>query len=135
MKKYLIVFTIIFIAFLSFNLKAYALETKSDFFTNATVAAANCSTFFKNNDGSYNRTYFLLENVFKIMKYAAVCLVLGFSVYDFVKAIASNDDAAIKKAISNSVKRLIIGALVFFLPYIVKFVLGIIGDFTTCDII
>lgn len=46
---------------------------------------------------------------------------------DFVKAISSQKEDDMKKAQSNFIRKLILGALVFFLFAIVKLVLSIIG--------
>ncbi|MDD2377244.1 MAG: hypothetical protein PHD10_01630 [Bacilli bacterium] len=54
-----------------------------------------------------------------------IVLVIMCSV-DFVKAITSNDDGALKKAFNSSIKRLIAGVLIFLMPYIVSFVMSLV---------
>ncbi len=95
----------------------------------------SCNTVFKNNDGTYNNFYYLFWNVLKIMKYAAIGLTLGLSLMDFIKVISSGDKDELKKATNRSIKRLIIGVIIFFVPTLLNFVLNIIGDYTTCNLL
>ncbi len=57
---------------------------------------------------------------------APIALIL-FCTIDFVKAMASNDAEAIKKAFTNSMKRIIAGILLLALPLILRIILGWFG--------
>lgn len=78
-----------------------------------------------------------LNFAFNIIKYAAIVILFVFTIIDFTKAITASKDDAIKKASQNMIKRLIIAAIIFFLPYIIIFILEILGIVTnnpTCGI-
>ena len=62
-------------------------------------------------------------------------LVTILSMLDFIKAIASQSDDEMKKAQGKFVKRLIVAALLFLLPFIINFVLKTFGFYNSkCDI-
>ena len=50
-----------------------------------------------------------------------------FGILDFIKALSSDKDDAMKKAQSNFIKRLIICAIIFIIPFIVEFILEKMG--------
>ncbi|MDD2435784.1 MAG: hypothetical protein PHO63_06015 [Bacilli bacterium] len=54
-----------------------------------------------------------------------IILVIMVSI-DFVKAVVSNDDGALKKAFSKGFKRLAAGAIIFLIPFIVSFVMQLV---------
>ena len=60
-------------------------------------------------------------------------LLIVLSVMDFIKAVASDSEDEIRKVGSKFVKRLIVAALIFILPLLLEFLLGIfnipINDF------
>lgn len=82
-------------------------------------------------DGS---TAYFLNEIFKIMKFAAPAMVVIFSIIEFAKSIASQDQDAMKKAIKNTGIRLVIGALIFMLPTILNFFFDLLGWYGTCGI-
>ena len=47
---------------------------------------------------------------------------------DFLGAVASQDDNAIKKAAGKAIKRLILCIVIFVLPTLIEFILRIIHD-------
>lgn len=68
--------------------------------------------------------------IFKIVKwfrYLVPILLIVLSVMDFIKAIASNSEDEIRKVGAKFVKRLIVAAIIFVLPLILEFLLGIFG--------
>lgn len=80
---------------------------------------------------------YYLNFAFQFLKYAAIIILLVFTVIDFAKAIATSKDDAIKKAAQNTIKRLIIAVIIFFLPDLINFVfdlLGIVSTDATCGI-
>ena len=55
---------------------------------------------------------------------------------EFGKALASSNQDAMKKALQNTIKRLIIAVIIFLLPILVEFILTLLGIYSpsTCGI-
>ena len=66
-----------------------------------------------------------IYNILKWVKYIAPVLVIILGILDFVKALAAQDDDAMKKAQGKFVKRLIAAVLLFLLPLIIDYVLSV----------
>ncbi len=64
-------------------------------------------------------------NILKWMKYIAPVLVIILGILDFIKALAASDDDAMKKAQKKFIIRLVAAALLFLLPLIIDYVLGV----------
>lgn len=75
----------------------------------------------------------LLQQIFDYMKMAVVILVFAFSVIDYAKAIAAQNQDAFKKANVNFLKRIIFGIIFFLIPTIINLILSVI-DSSTCGI-
>ena len=76
-----------------------------------------------------------VNNVLKWAKYIAPALIIVFTMLDFIKAIASQNDDDMQKAQSKFVKRLIVAAILFLLPLIINFILQTFGFYSEkCDI-
>ena len=69
-----------------------------------------------------------LQNIFDFVKVLAPLLVIGFSTYEFVKAIAAKDSKDIKRAFSTLIKRMICAIILFFLPILIEFFLDLLID-------
>lgn len=69
-----------------------------------------------------------------VMKYVAIAALLVLSTLDFVKALASNDKDALKKAGVTAGKRFIFVAILFFLPILINFIMSWFGAYGTCGI-
>lgn len=111
---------------LELNDKMYSLKVKYgiDYTTNST----NCSLS--------DRVIKWIANIVKWVKYIAPILVIIFGIMDFIKAIAAQSEDEMKKAQSRFIKRLIVAALVFIVPFLIEYVLTsfkLVSDF--CDII
>lgn len=66
--------------------------------------------------------------IFKIvkwMRYLVPILLILLSVLDFIKAIASDSEDEMRKVGAKFVKRLIVAAIIFLLPLMLEFLLGI----------
>ncbi len=127
MKKVLVLMLLL-VSFIPFytlkvnakTVKSYAdvpvdyLEDKGDY--------ANCNGLFPNED-SLNMITEILD-YFRIL--APVALLLFIAV-DMGTAVISQDNAAIKKSATKSVKRGIACFLLYLVPTIVRFVLGMDG--------
>ena len=68
------------------------------------------------------------------MKFETAALIL-LSSLDFIKAIASQDNEAVQKAIKTSVQRLIFTVILFFLPMLIEALFKIFGFYEvgTCE--
>lgn len=76
-----------------------------------------------------------IYNILKWLKYIAPVLVIILGILDFVKALAAQDDDAMKKAQGRFVKRLIAAALLFLLPLIIDYILNIFNLYdSSCDV-
>ena len=82
------------------------------------------------NPGTKGQPAYYLQFVFNLMKYAAIVLLFVMSGIEFGKAVFSNNQDAMKKAINNSVKRLIIAVIIFFLPILIEFLLKVVGVYS-----
>ncbi len=78
-----------------------------------------CSGIFGGRFGAF------LKKLYNLMKFAVPILIIALAIIDFLKATASQDQAEIKKAANKLVKRLVIGTLIFVIPTILEFILGV----------
>ena len=69
---------------------------------------------------------YYLSSAIKIISYVSLALAVILGALDFVKAITSQDDAALKKAFQLFSKRLVAVVLIFLSYVIVKTVLGLV---------
>lgn len=95
----------------------------------------NCNSIFVKN-GEYNQLYYVLQDGFTLIKFAAPILVIVLSSMDYIKAIVSHDAEDLKKANGKFTKRLVIGVLIFLLPFLLDFLFEAFGlfDLNTCGI-
>jgi len=107
-----------------------------DGFSDLDVGEVTCHSVFKDEDGNFNTLGQALQDVFSLIKFAAPILVIVLSTMDYIKAITSHDAEDLKKANGKFVKRLVIGILIFLLPYLLDFIFEIFGvyDIQTCGI-
>ena len=109
----------------------------SSFKNNLEWEEGGCASYLGHIDDPNAPAYYL-KFAFNLIKYAAIVLLFVFTIVEFAKAVASSKDDAIKKASQNTVKRLIIAVIIFFLPLLIDFVfdiLGIVETDPTCNII
>lgn len=95
----------------------------------------NCESYLgnpleKGSPASY------LQFIFNLIKYAAIVLLFVLSGVEMAKAMTSNNQDALKKALTVTIKRLLIAVIIFFLPELIKFLLTILGAYSpsTCGI-
>ena len=72
----------------------------------------------------------LSNTIVNIMQVAVPIVLVLFGMIDLIKAISSGKDDDIKKSQGVLIKRLILGALVYFIVVIVKLLLSVIGGNT-----
>lgn len=133
-KLLLLIFTFFCFSFIGTNcVQAIAKETHNIIhFTDATLIAS-CEGFLGSKTVNTDPAYYL-NMALKVMKYMGIILAIVFSTIDFIKAITSQDKDLLKKATTTSVKRALYAVLIFFLPTLINFVLGLIGAYDTCGL-
>ena len=82
----------------------------------------NCEDFIKGDLLIY------IEKILSIMKYAGIVLCIGLTIADFVKAITGDDKDALNKITKKALTRILLVALLFFLPTIINFIIGIVNE-------
>ena len=97
--------------------------------------ADNCESYLGNPKEKSSPAYYL-QFIFNLIKYAAIVLLFALSAAEMAKAMTSNNQDALKKALNVTIKRLIIAVIIFFLPELIKFLLTILGMYSpsTCGI-
>ena len=75
-----------------------------------------------------------LQQVFNVIKYAGPVLCLVLSVFDFVKATASQDKDALAKAGKTTGMRVVYALILFFVPTLINFLFPLLGWVGTCGI-
>lgn len=111
-----------------FGYKDPGFEFNADFKTDST-----CESYLGDPENKEQPAYYL-QFVFDLMKYAGLVLLFVLTIVEFVKATASSNQDAMKKAANNTVKRLIIAIIIFFLPDLIEFVLELFGIYGDCGI-
>ena len=77
----------------------------------------------------------ILKNVFNWIMMAIPCLTVVLCSVDLSQAVISQDESSIKKAQSKCIKRIIIGAAIFFVPMLLNILLSYGGNIVgTCGI-
>lgn len=77
----------------------------------------------------------ILQEIFTIIKIAVPILVIVLCSVDIARAVTAQDDKAVKEALSSSIKRIIIGVVVFFVPTLINVLLEFAGNISgTCGI-
>ena len=101
----------------------------------------NCKTIFvkkESPDGDVEFTELgkFMNDLFALIKIATPVLVIALSTIDYVKAIASSNADEMKRANSRTVKRLVIGLIIFVLPFLLEVLFRLFGlyDLSTCGI-
>lgn len=69
-----------------------------------------------------------INRIYKTMSLIAVIGAIILGVLDFLNAVSSDDDGALKKAWSKFIKRIVIVVLIILLPILLQFLLSIFGD-------
>ena len=101
-----------------------------------TPSNGNCPIFAKKDGSGYNELYYILQEAFTFIKILTPIIVGVLSFIDYIKAITSSNDDEVKKATQRTIKRLVIGILLFFLPYFLDLLFDIFGftDLSRCGI-
>ena len=131
--KKMLFFSITFLFLFSFSLNVNASVIENDFTRNIVVAAGdNCPALGDPTNSQYPAYW--LQWILNVMKYVAIVALLVLITTDFVKAVASNDKDALKKAGTTAIKRFIYCVILFFVPIIVNFIMNLFGVYGSCGI-
>lgn len=127
-QKILVAFLIFNIIFVISPYKVYANpKNTNDIVLLNNEADVRCDSLFS----SELRTD--LENILKIMRIVAPLIVVFITTFEFISAAVSNDQEALNKAVNKLAKRLVLVALLFFLPIILNLLLSFIDvKYSTC---
>ena len=135
MKKFSLIFLIMLFTFMVFT----------PISVNAVTVSDQVNTYEKLKSGQYNLVQvledepllgdvddeksvaWLLQQVFNVIKIVGPVVVIVLSSIDFAKVIIKNDDEAMAKAQKKLIVRLILAALLFFIPMLVELALNIFG--------
>lgn len=74
-----------------------------------------------------------IKDALKLLRWGALALMIILGTLDFIKAAATDDQDALKKAWQNFIKRLIAVIILFLLPLLVELILYIAGLASDCD--
>ncbi|MGE5455778.1 MAG: hypothetical protein ACM3O4_01545 [Ignavibacteriales bacterium] len=69
----------------------------------------------------------IIEVIIRIICIVVPVILVIICSVDFAKAVTSQDNEALKKAMNTSFKRLIAGAIIFLLPFVVSFIMQLVG--------
>lgn len=109
-KKYIKFFMILFLVMFGFK----------------TIVLADTTLSWESD--SYKLLRQDLQNVFDFCKIVIPLLIIGLSVFDFIKAVAGKDDKDLKKAFNKLLKRLALAVVFFFLPTLINLLLDLMDN-------
>lgn len=139
-KIVFLVITFMFIFSFSFKVNASVIDNNSvlassslsgDIVRNVMPMVEDCETLLGSFEDDESPAHWISWGL-DLMRYIAVIALLALVTMDFLKAIASNDKDALKKAGSTSIKRFIYCVLIFFIPVVVKFIMELFGIAGSC---
>lgn len=132
-KKFKICLIITIALLLVFPLNMKALTLTGNF---PLLIAENCGDSLLGDPGDPNSVAWLLQQVLDFIKIVGPILVIVLSSIDFAKVIIKSDDEAMAKAQKKLITRLILAALLFFIPMMVTVLLDLFGltSASTCGL-
>lgn len=68
-------------------------------------------------------------NILLVFKIVIPLLLIIFGMIDLGKAVISSDDKAVSKAAKSLLNRVIAAVVVFFIPTLIGFIIGLVGSF------
>jgi len=84
------------------------------------------SNDFCSSEAGY-RVFGFVGIILNIIQIAIPIILILWGSIDLLKAIMSSDESSIKKAQGLLIKRAIYGVVIFFIPMLVKFIMGMVG--------
>lgn len=129
-KKFLLMLGIILFSFLTINSNVYAEE-----YVLAGNNDSTCEYILGNpNDPEHKDFAYFLQQIFNVFKYGGPILCIVLTVFEFVKAVASQDKDFLSKAMTRTGKRIVYALLLFFIPTLISFLFNLFGWYGTCGI-
>lgn len=100
------------------------------------LSGSSCNKTFRNSEGELNEAGLFLQDSFTLIKIVTPILVLILTTIDYLKAISSSNADILKKTNQRTMKRIIIGLVIFFLPYLLELLFYLFGlyDISDCGI-
>ncbi len=95
--------------------------------------SANCVGYLGSTTNP-NAPAYWIQLALNFMRYVAIIALIVLSSIDFIKAIVSQDNDSLKKALTTFGKRLVYCILIFFTPILVNFILKFLGAYSTCSV-
>lgn len=86
------------------------------------------------NKNDPNSLYSLLQYAFTAIKVAAPLLVIVLCTVDIVSAVASQEEKNMRACLSKSIKRIIAGVVIFFIPMLINLIIDLVDLTGTCGI-
>ena len=86
----------------------------------------DCNTIFLTN-GELNELGKAVNEFFTLIKVIAPVLIIALSTMEYIKAITSNNADEMKKTNKRTIKRIVIGLVLFFLPDLLNLLFKIFG--------
>lgn len=93
----------------------------------AVVKQTSAKDYNQSQCGFSARLINWIMKIIKWIRYIVPILLIVLSVMDFIKAVSSDSEDEMRKVGAKFVKRLIVAALIFVLPLLLDFLLGIFG--------
>ncbi len=94
---------------------------------NPLLIGDGCANTLLGDTGDPNSVAWLLQQILDFIKVIGPILVVILSSIDFAKVIIKSDDEAMAKAQKKLIIRLILAALLFFIPVLVTVLLDLFG--------
>jgi len=91
------------------------------------VSAEGTTTGCEILGGANSKTVQLLSWVVKLIRFGIPIIIVIFGMVDFLKILFSGEDKVYKDAFAKFVKRLLIGAIIIFIPYVLHFIVRLSG--------
>ena len=113
------------IMFFMFNLFFFLPFSVSALSFSSFVSIGACS--FLGDPSDSESVAWLLQKVLDFIKVVGPLLVIVLSSFDFMQVILNGSDDSFAKAKNKLITRLILAALLFFIPIIVEALLGVFG--------
>lgn len=74
--------------------------------------------------------WIFLGNILNVVKIVIPLLILAFGCIDFGKAVVASKNDEIKNALKSLMFRILAGAIIFFIPVIIKFAFSLVDSFS-----
>ena len=132
-KNRIIKIFIIFMILLAVSVKV---PVKAKSITNGFFALVNNNTCegYLGSPTNPEETAYWIQMALNVLRYVAIIILIVMSSLDFIKALVAQNNDALKKALTTFTKRLIYCVLIFFVPVVVKLIMGFLGAYGTCGI-